>query len=42
MIEAICKDCGHVFMAIVILGLTACTKCGSENTACAVKKGGKR
>jgi len=38
MIEAICKEREHVFMAAVILGLTACPECGSENTSVAVKK----
>jgi len=36
MIDAICKSCGHVFVAIVVLGLTACSKCGSKETAVAL------
>ena len=38
MIDAICKDCGELFAAIVILGITDCPKCGSQNTAAAVSK----
>ena len=36
MIEAICKDCGAIFTAPVILGITACPQCGSEDTYCDV------
>ena len=42
MLEAICGDCGTVFMACVILGITSCPDCGSNNTACAVGKQEKK
>ncbi len=32
MIRAICNSCKHVFMAVAILGLTKCPKCGSADT----------
>jgi len=32
MIKAVCKDCGHVFWAAVIMGENRCPKCSSENT----------
>jgi Zn finger protein HypA/HybF involved in hydrogenase expression len=38
VIESICGDCGEVFMAVVILGLTDCPKCGSTNTYVAITK----
>lgn len=36
MIEAICKDCNHEFISVVIQGYTVCPKCGSKNTAVAI------
>lgn len=36
MIEAICKDCKHVFMTPVIMGITACPACGSMDTYVAI------
>lgn len=38
MIPAICKECGHVWLAPVILGLMDCPRCKSKNTAVAVKQ----
>jgi len=29
MIKCICKKCGHVFMAAVILGNVKCPRCGA-------------
>jgi len=42
MIQAICADCNHVFMACVVLGLTACPKCGSQKTHVAIPAKGER
>jgi len=38
MVKSICGDCGHVFMAAVILNMTNCPKCGSANTYVATCK----
>jgi predicted nucleic acid-binding Zn-ribbon protein len=38
VIELICGDCGEIFMAVAILGLTDCPKCGSKNTYVAITK----
>lgn len=32
MTEAICKDCGHYFIEVVVFGIGECPKCGSGNT----------
>jgi len=39
MIKAVCKDCGHVFWAAVIMGENRCPKCGSENIYIAISVG---
>ena len=35
MTEAICKTCGKLFTALVILGITHCPHCGSQDTCVA-------
>lgn len=35
MVKSICGDCGHVFMAAMILNMTKCPKCGNANTSVA-------
>ncbi len=40
MIKAICGKCGHVFWAIVIMGLTGCPKCSSDPTFVAILEQG--